>query len=1020
MYSFRIVWICIIYVCFFNCLLFESAYAQEICDNDIDDDADGLIDVFDPDCPTSQAGYFGRTDNTCRLNNNLQFSIQEEYQTPSDQMILTYVNPLVADLDGDGNSEIIMASSDNFVNSPVGRLYQNIRIFNGQDGSIIRTIATPWVSWLVHNTTAVGDVDGDGFGEIIIAATADARNAVDERRFLFCYERDGTLKWRSDTKYNYNDREDGANISLADFNSDGIPEIYFGNQIYNAATGVRLISGGEMANQGISREFGGAIGVSFAADILPNEPGLELVVGNQVYTVNINNVNGATGNTLTVAQALNPTSQIGDGPSAVIDFDLDGDLDIAVIRYLDSRQVCVYVWDGQTSTLIGNQPWIFNIPPGNTIEHGVVTAADIDGDCFPELVFGVENTVIALEFDNSGSLRQKWESGNINRFNGNAISFFDFDANGTQELVYRDEENLYIFDGSRVNNPITIASFGCLSGTGTEVPIIVDIDNDNEAELIAACALTNFGTVNSAIGSLRIFGSANGLDWPPARGIWNQYLYQPTVINDDLSIPIQQQNHNISYSTNNCGCNDRNWPLNTYMGQVTLMDKQGCPVPTILDTFTINLGEDLLLCQGEEVLLDAGQPGVNYTWQDGSQDSTFLVNSSGLYWVELMTASGCTKRDSIQITFQPRLTSPLDLGPDLILCTGETLVLDASQPGANYLWQDGSENPTFAVSASGTYSVSVSNNCDTLRDEVRIDFLPSPTVDLGNDVLWCSSEQLILDVTQSGATYLWQDSSRASTFTVTEPGLYWVEVAIGNDCVARDSIQVNAPVDIGTEFSFDSPQSFCQGDTVIINAGRPGATYLWQDGSTENFIRVAEPGVYSVTLTNGCDTLSGEIQINFDPLPVLNLGNDTLLCRGDQLLLDVSQAGATYIWQDGSREGTFLVNQEGTYSVRLNLGACTVSDEIFVAFELCKDRVLIPNTITPNGDGVNDRFIIEGLELNNWILEIYNRQGLELYNSDNYQNDWRGGDHPSAVYFYILKEKAGNCTFRGWLNVLKE
>ena len=114
----------------------------------------------------------------------------------------------------------------------------------------------------------------------------------------------------------------------------------------------------------------------------------------------------------------------------------------------------------------------------------------------------------------------------------------------------------------------------------------------------------------------------------------------------------------------------------------------------------------------------------------------------------------------------------LDLGSDTSLCSGVTMVLDASNANATYLWQDGSTNPTLSVSfpvlQEETFWVEVTGSCGSLRDSVHLYYVESPTLDFGNDTLMCFGETLFLEAINSNSSYTWQDSSMGSNFTVSE------------------------------------------------------------------------------------------------------------------------------------------------------------------------------------------------------------------------------------------------------------
>ena len=86
----------------------------------------------------------------------------------------------------------------------------------------------------------------------------------------------------------------------------------------------------------------------------------------------------------------------------------------------------------------------------------------------------------------------------------------------------------------------------------------------------------------------------------------------------------------------------------------------------------------------------------------------------------------------------------------------------------------------------------------------------------------------------------------------------------------------------------------------------------------------------------------------------------------------------------------------------------------------------IPNVITPNGDKLNDEFIIGSKEYDNFLgyfpetsVKIFNRWGNLVYESEKYKNDWRGGDLKEGVYYYEILVDKGECVFKGTLHILQ-
>lgn len=297
----------------------------------------------------------------------------------------------------------------------------------------------------------------------------------------------------------------------------------------------------------------------------------------------------------------------------------------------------------------------------------------------------------------------------------------------------------------------------------------------------------------------------------------------------------------------------------------------------------------------------------------------------------------------------------VDLGPDLNLCPGQTATLNATTAGATYSWQNGSTSPTFTVTQAGTYTVTINVNGCTETDAVTVNYGVNPTVNLGNDVTLCPGQTLTLNATNPSSTYLWQNGSTASTFTVTQPGTY--SVAVTNSCsTVSDNIVV--AYDVLPQVDLGPDQSICSGESVVLDATFPNATYLWQDNSTNPTLVANQTGNYSVVVTNSCGSATDNIDISAISNLTLDLGPDATICSGESLILDATTAGGTYLWQDNSNGSTLTVTQSGTYSVEVSTSCGILTDEI--------DVIVLPTPVVNLG---NDTALCEGETL---ILDATN------------------------------------------------
>jgi gliding motility-associated-like protein len=358
-------------------------------------------------------------------------------------------------------------------------------------------------------------------------------------------------------------------------------------------------------------------------------------------------------------------------------------------------------------------------------------------------------------------------------------------------------------------------------------------------------------------------------------------------------------------------------------------EKQGC---TKADTITIvakplpvaNLGADTAICASGNIVLDATYPGATYVWNTGATTPSISVNTAGEYYVS-STLNGCTAKDTINVIVSP--IPAVNLGVDTALCENGAIQLNAGYTGATNEWNTGATTSSITVSAAGTYSVINTLNGCIAKDTINIAITPAPVVELGADTSICSYNTIQLDATNAGATYVWNTGATSSSITVNTTGQYSV-IASLNGCSTKDTIDVTvtpAPI-----VNLGNDTSICENRSIQLNAAYTGATHQWNTGAVTSSITVSTAGTYSVLNTlNGC-IARDTITIAVTPVPVVELGNDTTICSYSNLTLDVTNAGASYLWNTGATSSSITVNTAGEYSVIVSLNGCSVRDTIDV------------------------------------------------------------------------------------------
>ena len=223
-------------------------------------------------------------------------------------------------------------------------------------------------------------------------------------------------------------------------------------------------------------------------------------------------------------------------------------------------------------------------------------------------------------------------------------------------------------------------------------------------------------------------------------------------------------------------------------------------------------------------------------------------------------------------------------------------------------------------------------------------------------------------------------------------------------------------------------KSICRGDTTILTA-TGGQSYIWNTGETTSNIIVhpLNTTTYTVNINTpiGC-TINRFITV-FIKNPVINLGKDSILCIGETKLLNATCPNAVYSWQDGSTQPTYLAIKDTIYWVKVTDTTNNCSSIALITLIECNKELIIPNIITPNGDGYNDYFVIKDSYVWKLSVQIYNRWGVKVYENDNYQNNWdgklNGKNLADGVYYYIIKAKNKNDNkekqYHGSLTILR-
>jgi gliding motility-associated-like protein len=238
-----------------------------------------------------------------------------------------------------------------------------------------------------------------------------------------------------------------------------------------------------------------------------------------------------------------------------------------------------------------------------------------------------------------------------------------------------------------------------------------------------------------------------------------------------------------------------------------------------------------------------------------------------------------------------------------------------------------------------------------------------------------------------------------------------------------DSVLMGLPTFLDFGYNFASSDTFiysysikdtsvCKGQNVTFTASNYFPNWSWSNGISANSITVHDTGKYTATHVQSNTCIEQEnFYLHFKKDPVANLGSDTMFfCTGSKILSSINP-NSTYLWSTGSTFPSITVNAPGTYWLQVTENGCKASDTMKVLADTSQHSITFPNVVTPNGDGINDAINFAAHHFSFLHVEIYNRWGKKIFESDDTSAYWQPNDTNSVDgTYYFLAQYEIDCT----------
>jgi|GEM_PF-444134 len=487
---------------------------------------------------------------------------------------------------------------------------------------------------------------------------------------------------------------------------------------------------------------------------------------------------------------------------------------------------------------------------------------------------------------------------------------------------------------------------------------------------------------------------------------------------------------------------------------VTIRDGAPC---SILKTFVILEPQQLVLsanitnafdCNTANsgtinLIVAGGTPPMTYVWSNGASTEDLIDIPAGNYLVTVTDSVGCVQTAQYAIQRQTPLAVAVATTIDFNCVSKQVTEICTAQISGGVspyvlTWTgggtvSGTYNQIMETTQNGLVILSVTDalGCSAtyaFNVEIPANGIESLLMDCGKRIYQFNT---IAINPQSMASYNW-DFGDGTNSTLMNPkhtyvtsGTYKVLLTVtGASCTY--SYNETIVVEAAPVLLLEPEPKFCKGDSIqVFMTG--AQTYQWYDGSVGNSNWIKQSGDFIVTGTSksGCiSTLN--FTATYNDLLNYTIQTDRNEVSADEPTLHVwseTTSPSQYFWDFGDGEEsqgndlnhTYAVAGEGFYDINLkviNPGGCV---------ELATKRIWIvnsslPNTLTPNGDGINDVF------MKDWHIQVYNRNGILLYEGiDGWDGTYKGEKVTNDTYFYVLYfvAESGTQTRAGYITVIR-
>jgi len=451
--------------------------------------------------------------------------------------------------------------------------------------------------------------------------------------------------------------------------------------------------------------------------------------------------------------------------------------------------------------------------------------------------------------------------------------------------------------------------------------------------------------------------------------------------------------------------------------------KSGLGLPSFIQSYFI-ISADFTadrLCEGTTTLFTSHIDQYDSLYWDFGDPANINNTSKAIDPKHKFTSKG-TYKVTLTVFFKGQFNSSsqniiissfpvFNLGNDTSICVGQSVSKSLAFADNEVSWNDGTQKASRNFNTASKYIATVTANGCFSKDSFVLAIEPLPVIIMPDSAIICGNDSVYIGTNSSADSYLWNNGATTNKQWFNSVGTNSLTI-VKSGCTAKKDLKILVRQRPDLNLGNDTVYCDLKGD-IVIGISYPNISYKWNTGETASTIKVSKSGIYSVFLSMAdCPKISDSIYLEFQQKPKES-STAINTCSDETLKISANTSSALYRWNTLETSREIAPNISGNYDVEVT-NKCGIDTGFFdVIIAECNCQAFVANTITTNGDGLNELFGPSwdcNMETSYYRFSIYNTWGQLVAQSSIPGEQLDLSKYGSNIYMWTLDYKTRKYT----------